>query len=510
MNQREARIRDYLCQHLEILEPGLLLVEKEFRVPNAFGAGGFIDILAKDDFGHFVVIEIKRSDQAARAALHELTKYVALLKSAHGLPLEKIRVLLLSTEWHELAVPFSEYLKSVEAPTEGLVIEADEHGCVSGVRRFEPVTLDQPLRLERAHAIHLYRHAEQRDEAVDALAAVACKASIRDFVILSVSYMGSKTEVIYPHGAYFAFSAPVDYNDQTSLDRFISKTGMPWEDLDEPSENFQCWIEELTTFVRDSLEIGYPEKLAAMTADGWDASVVHRAGRYATNSEVLSDKALIAEIMRVEGGAIHYLYRTSSPKFRPSWQAMKKDVELVVGGCAAWEHILNGILERAESSRYSPTISIHLFNPGDLVIAMAKAFGADDMRYFPSLQVIESSSESVRMYVGALRWSGISVDLDGDEFFTLISGSVENYFMARHYGEHYAFYDQACDVLGIESIVYEIESPGTSSELIRLIRGPDAQDMELPQFSLANFFMENKRFGSDFVNKIKSFAVGLV
>lgn len=84
-NQLEARIRDYLAENLALIEPGLVLVEKEFRLANPFGAGGSIDILAKDGLGHFVVIELKRSDQAARAALHELTKYVALLKSTLGI-----------------------------------------------------------------------------------------------------------------------------------------------------------------------------------------------------------------------------------------------------------------------------------------------------------------------------------------------------------------------------------------------------------------------------------------
>ncbi len=128
MNRLEARIRDYLASHLELLEPGLTLVQKEYELKSTFGAGGFIDILARDRLGHLVVIEIKRSDQAARSAIHELTKYVALLASGQGVRYDQMRAVLLSTDWHELAVPFSEYLGLCKVPTEGFCCASRQLG----------------------------------------------------------------------------------------------------------------------------------------------------------------------------------------------------------------------------------------------------------------------------------------------------------------------------------------------------------------------------------------------
>lgn len=37
----EAEIRDHLIDHLDLIEPGLRLIEKEFKLPNADGAKGF-------------------------------------------------------------------------------------------------------------------------------------------------------------------------------------------------------------------------------------------------------------------------------------------------------------------------------------------------------------------------------------------------------------------------------------------------------------------------------------
>jgi RecB family endonuclease NucS len=54
-----------LAERLNLIEHGMTLVQKEFHLPNVAGAGGFIDILASDRFGHSVVIEIKKSNKSA-------------------------------------------------------------------------------------------------------------------------------------------------------------------------------------------------------------------------------------------------------------------------------------------------------------------------------------------------------------------------------------------------------------------------------------------------------------
>jgi RecB family endonuclease NucS len=62
----EDKIRDYLAAHLDLIEDGLTLINKEEYLPNDKGASGFIDIFAKSKDGRLLIIEIKRSDAAAR------------------------------------------------------------------------------------------------------------------------------------------------------------------------------------------------------------------------------------------------------------------------------------------------------------------------------------------------------------------------------------------------------------------------------------------------------------
>ncbi|RDK82942.1 UNVERIFIED_ORG: uncharacterized protein DUF91 [Idiomarina abyssalis] len=70
MTINENLIRDKLANNLEVLEEGLTLVETELQLSNDFGSGGRIDILAKDEFGQYVVIELKKNDQAESPLVH--------------------------------------------------------------------------------------------------------------------------------------------------------------------------------------------------------------------------------------------------------------------------------------------------------------------------------------------------------------------------------------------------------------------------------------------------------
>jgi RecB family endonuclease NucS len=53
----EAEIRDYLAEHLDVIEPGLQLYEKELYIPSEIGTRSFIDLVARNPKGELVLIE---------------------------------------------------------------------------------------------------------------------------------------------------------------------------------------------------------------------------------------------------------------------------------------------------------------------------------------------------------------------------------------------------------------------------------------------------------------------
>lgn len=137
----EAELRDHIAQNLDLIEPQLELLKTEFPLDNPDGAGGRIDILARDRFDHLICIEVKRSDRSARDTLNELAKYIGLLINRNRVPREMIRCLVVSTHWHELQLPLSYF-----AASSGVDVVALDAVTEQGSVRLRPKPL-QPLRL---------------------------------------------------------------------------------------------------------------------------------------------------------------------------------------------------------------------------------------------------------------------------------------------------------------------------------------------------------------------------
>lgn len=510
MNRLEARIRDYLALHIQLLEDGLTFVSKEYELSNRLGSNGFVDLLARDRFGHLVVIEIKRSDQAARSAIHEITKYVALLRADQGLGRDQIRAMLLSTEWNELAVPFSEYLKVCEVPTEGLVITAEESGVVTSVAPFTTVNTSQPLVISRYQDIILFAEAQQRDQNVDRVAKAATRSGLSDFALLKVDHVGGDERIIFPHGIYLVFSSPfqtMSAEDIKTAKRKIVRD----EGLDEPDESFLVKFREKLGPLGDDGEIGTPEKLAGMILGGWNVVVIHRAGRYTANKALVSDDQLIRDATKMEGGAQYYITRTVSPKYAPSWRKLRSDIDLVLLGDDRWMSILPRILSEIGTQHRTATVSLHIYQPARIVFGLAKLFGSDDKSYLPSLQMVVAGTDEVVIYWGALGWNGHLVGISGEQWLTEAFGSPWEFVTKQHLGLVHDQEVEARRKLGIESFILEVRDPGGRNEKAsllsvhkgRLVRDP-ADSWAIR--SMAEFASQNRHFGLSLLSVVAQFS----
>ncbi|WP_373532879.1 endonuclease NucS domain-containing protein [Vampirovibrio sp.] len=65
----EAHNRDLVATNISIIEANLELLEVEQYIPSEFGTKSFIDLLDKDQDGHWVIIEIKKTNAAARSSV---------------------------------------------------------------------------------------------------------------------------------------------------------------------------------------------------------------------------------------------------------------------------------------------------------------------------------------------------------------------------------------------------------------------------------------------------------
>ena len=87
----EHDLRDYLARNLHLIEPGLRLYEEEGVTGVEFPVGGrFVDILALDSQGQYVVVELKVSRGYDRT-VGQLLRYISWIELHHADTGQKVR-----------------------------------------------------------------------------------------------------------------------------------------------------------------------------------------------------------------------------------------------------------------------------------------------------------------------------------------------------------------------------------------------------------------------------------
>jgi len=97
----ESDLRNFLSKNLHVLEHGLRLYEEEGITGEEFPAGGrFIDILALDAKGAYVVIELKVSRGYDRV-VGQLRRYMGWIAKNHADPGQAVRGIIVAREISE-------------------------------------------------------------------------------------------------------------------------------------------------------------------------------------------------------------------------------------------------------------------------------------------------------------------------------------------------------------------------------------------------------------------------
>ena len=97
----EHDLRDYLAKNLSLLEPGLKLYEDEANSGIEFPVGGrYIDILAVDAEGRYVVIELKVSKGYDRV-IGQILRYMAWIEKHHAEDGQTTRGIIVAKEISE-------------------------------------------------------------------------------------------------------------------------------------------------------------------------------------------------------------------------------------------------------------------------------------------------------------------------------------------------------------------------------------------------------------------------
>lgn len=441
----ESAIRDELMRDLSVVEPGLSPIAREKYLRNIVGASGFLDILARDGDGKLVIIEIKRTDAAAREAVQELFKYAALLRENFLLRDVEYRMLLLSVEWHELLTPYSEFaLNSPYAIAAGR-INLDEHGSVASVESLLPVLPPSQRKFSTRHFLWRFETQLQADNGSKLLATHMRRCGLTDFVL--VRSQSNDARISSAHFIYFA-------QQQLRLGEYLSRlqAALDSEEYSELSDELEDLIEEEDRISEaadrvwlpgydelygdleaDHSEISHPEKASQWFAQGMQRAInIERFGRF-DNSEI-SDETIISELIGQDGSSDIHLNLSASTSSPPEMAALRAAIGNVFFFNPTWKSAADDLLSYAV--RTGPAIvTLQAFSNDDILRAMAgMAFAYPG--FAPTFRMdIFRADGTMERFIGLPEWDGNPLSFDR-LLRTHFPGDSFSYFLEYHFGSH--------------------------------------------------------------------------
>ncbi|CAI2312974.1 TPA: DUF91 domain-containing protein [Vibrio parahaemolyticus] len=219
MKIKEAEIRENIAEYIKILDPNLKVVAQEHYIKMPNGRTAYVDILAKDKFGCFTLIELKKSDQTARSAIQQLMKYANMLKNKNRLEESQIRCVVISTVWRELEEAFDEYSRVSQYEFKGysVVYKPNEEPIF---QQIVPKYNSGDLSPLKNFIFFEFSEQNERDKAYADFTSTLELLPSCNSVIIKMDYTGDDNNIIHPYGfSWSMFTTDTDrlYNEISSL-----------------------------------------------------------------------------------------------------------------------------------------------------------------------------------------------------------------------------------------------------------------------------------------------------
>ena len=520
---KESELRDKLAQRLDLIESHLTLLSTEEYLPNKDGSHGFIDILAKDKYGNIVIIELKRANSASRQAIHELYKYISLIKQNCCISANKLRCMVVSTTWHELLTPFIEFQESVSFHVEGYQLFLDSFQNPSKVELIDTTNINQQeeIAICPSHKILLCAEQTDRDEAIVSLISFLKNANVADYCcILSLDYQGVDPTCIYPYAVYYLPSRIPYVVQKRMLDNNILGVA------DYRGNNVPDWqVEEaiisclhnafnlrLLTY---DFEDGTAEKLLGMINSGWIFAQIVRTGQMFHSTIFYSDLDIIRYATGLEGGNRLKFSAIGTPKQKLRWAEIIENMKPVLSGNPTWLHGILWYCDEIISKRYpNSTVCIDIFNPlnGIWYFVNYEATG-NATGSFPYLEIFVDDSEhggNLCRLFGMLTWDG-TPPLYAQALIDIVYGDMSNLLLTNHCLDNYLYEEATLSKLGLQYSLFEriITKKEITTSCLKVEDEIYLLLSDLPQHTFVEFIDSTKHFRSSLLTLIQQNYYGI-
>lgn len=451
----EDGLRDFLAENLHLFEAGMTLLKKERFLPNDFGASGFLDIFAKDQAGNFVVIEVKIAKSAEREAFTELLKYMGLIKRYLGAKESEVRLFIVSPDWRELTVPFSEFVGAVSYNVTGYKVAINGESVTA-------VSVQQPLppaigrSIIPRHWLQFYNGAEERDEKSKIYADKIKQRGIENFVIVSF-----EVNYGYTAGHCFYFAQQRESREfhegilkSASTERYaeIMEYIEDFDDDDALNEIADASTDMIDVSA-DELEIGHPEKFKGWYERGnWIIKNISRFGTF-SRDERLTDEMIINELCGYTGQS----YTWYSGAARSGDKSKRAEIRSNYTNCVhhndQWRRDLQDIIEW-EGIHRTGALALSVFSPENIIESIHLYTRTRKSSYIPKYTVVSDGTDDDRLHVfrGLIVSTGKPPASWAEIVERHFDGDMSNYHFATHLHGIYGMNNDIMDDLGLRYI----------------------------------------------------------
>ncbi|MFD5559599.1 endonuclease NucS domain-containing protein [Kitasatospora griseola] len=455
----EDELRDRLATQLEVLEPGLSLVHCEFPLRDApRGTRGRIDILARDRHGLWVIIELKRERSSSRQALHEVAKYAELLQRDKRLASDRIRALVVSTDWTELLLPVSNMARDWSHDLRGYELRANADGTLGAARvMLLPASPEQYV--TSVHGIYLYASPQERERGWRHIRQIAAEQGATNLLAADFARVAGFDTVVAHHGLYLGIGTvdSADANPESMEGDYLSD---PYG-AKHPSEYLTLC--EINARVRCAgVESASPGVLGKLLGDrNWEITGFRGTGAFADQNGVHDDHDRLRMLSGDDRGDSHFTFAGSAnPRIATRWRVFVDQAVRSLGGNPEWEALVRAWLERVAQHPGDVDVTLRVHNPCDLVQTIVYGWPDDLDRWQPSITAIAEFADGTR----SVAQGGLCADRDWAphvcDMVRLVYRDPIHWMTTRFGGVTWEYDQTLLGLLGLRHVLLEIVGDG--------------------------------------------------